>query len=181
LSVLLAAVLAAVVTGATAASPTTDPLDKVQPTAQEIAESVGDVDLEVADLEIAPSITELEQEEQRGAATVVTLSADILFAFGSADLTPAARKAVVELGGRVASASGDVSVTGHTDAVGTDAFNLTLSQQRAAAVAAVLTEAIGDGSPRVVATGKGESQPIAANGDPDGAAQNRRVEVRFTG
>jgi outer membrane protein OmpA-like peptidoglycan-associated protein len=183
--------LVAVVLGLTAAgvvsaaaTPPPDPLDEGKPTAAEIAESVTDIELQVADIDVSDSVTDLEQESTEGASTLVTLSSDILFAFGSAELSPAAREAVTGLGRRVAEATGTVRVTGHTDSIGSDADNLALSQRRAQAVADVLAAAIADGDPAVAAEGRGESEPIASNGTPDqdepaGRAQNRRVEVRF--
>jgi outer membrane protein OmpA-like peptidoglycan-associated protein len=183
---LVAAVLGVVTAGlvSAAATPAPDPLDAGEPTAAEIADSVTDLELEVTDIDVSDSVTDLEQESTEGSSTVVTLSSDILFAFGSDELSPAARDAVTELGRRVAAATGTVRVTGHTDSVGSDADNLALSQRRAQAVADVLVAAIGDGDPEVAAEGRGESEPVASNGtadkdDPAGRAQNRRVEVRF--
>lgn len=179
---LLAAVLA---TGTSflvvSPSPPPDPLAQARPTADEIARSVIDIELHVSDVELDGSVTDVARESTEGATTVVTLASDILFAFGSAELSPAARTAVADLGTRVADQAGDVSVVGHTDSVGTDADNLVLSGARAQAVADVLVATIGDGSPGVVAEGKGESQPVASEEQPGGAALNRRVEVRFGG
>jgi outer membrane protein OmpA-like peptidoglycan-associated protein len=168
------------------ATPPPDPLDDGAPTSGQIADAVRDIDLRVTDVDLDDAVTDLETERTDGAATVVSLSSDILFAFGSAELTPAARAAVEELGREVADAAGEVRVTGHTDAVGTDTDNQVLSQARAQAVADVLVAAIGDGAPGVVAEGRGESEPVASNGspgadDPAGRALNRRVEVRFGG
>lgn len=73
---------------------------------------------------------------------------------------------------------GDVSVevAGHTDSVGSDDYNLVLSQRRADAVRNYL---IGKGvaANRLTAKGYGESQPIADNATDDGRFQNRRVEL----
>jgi outer membrane protein OmpA-like peptidoglycan-associated protein len=67
-------------------------------------------------------------------------------------------------------------VVGHTDDTGRDAYNMDLSQRRAQSVAGILTAAGVNGN-RIVATGRGETQPIAANTTPQGRAQNRRVEI----
>ena len=64
---------------------------------------------------------------------------------------------------------------GHTDSVGSRAQNLTLSQDRAAAVVAYMTEAGMDAS-RLRAVGYGPDQPAASNDTPEGRAQNRRIE-----
>ncbi|WP_299838630.1 OmpA family protein [uncultured Paracoccus sp.] len=69
-----------------------------------------------------------------------------------------------------------VEVVGHTDDTGRDAYNMDLSQRRAQSVAGILTAA-GVNAGRVVATGRGESQPIASNATAEGRAQNRRVEI----
>ncbi len=69
-----------------------------------------------------------------------------------------------------------IRVTGHTDATGSDQYNLKLSQRRADSVAQYLI-AQGVAPNRVVATGMGESMPIASNNTAVGRAQNRRVEI----
>lgn len=72
----------------------------------------------------------------------------------------------------------DVSIliTGHTDNVGADAANLTLSEKRAAAVAASLAADFGVDAARMTTSGKGESAAMATNDSPEGRAMNRRVE-----
>lgn len=69
-----------------------------------------------------------------------------------------------------------IDVVGHTDSVGTEAYNLKLSQDRAQAVSSYL---IGKGvlSSRLVVRGVGEAFPIASNDTETGRAQNRRVEI----
>ncbi len=70
-----------------------------------------------------------------------------------------------------------VSVEGHTDSVGSDAYNMRLSKERAEAVADYLT-AGGIAHGRISTIGFGESKPVASNETEDGRAQNRRVEFR---
>ncbi|ANX04504.1 OmpA family protein [Immundisolibacter cernigliae] len=70
-------------------------------------------------------------------------------------------------------------VAGHTDAVGSDAYNQSLSQRRAGSVSAYLVEKGVDAS-RMTAVGYGESQPVADNSTEAGRAENRRVELRIT-
>jgi OOP family OmpA-OmpF porin len=70
-----------------------------------------------------------------------------------------------------------VSVEGHTDAKGTDEYNLRLSMRRAAAVKAFLAQE-GVAEARLSTRGLGESQPVASNETEDGRAQNRRVELK---
>ncbi|HWA01700.1 MAG TPA: OmpA family protein [Caulobacterales bacterium] len=76
-----------------------------------------------------------------------------------------------------------VDVYGHADSTGSDQYNQGLSERRAMAVASILTNS-GVAPQRIVATGFGESRPIADNGTEAGRARNRRVEVyisAFTG
>ena len=71
-----------------------------------------------------------------------------------------------------------VSVEGHTDSVGSDAYNEKLSERRADAVADYLAGA-GVARRRLSTVGLGESKPVASNETEDGRAQNRRVEFRI--
>ena len=70
----------------------------------------------------------------------------------------------------------NVVIEGHTDSDGDDAYNLDLSQRRAASVVAWLVDA-GISAGRLVPAGKGESEPVASNVTADGKALNRRVDV----
>ena len=70
-----------------------------------------------------------------------------------------------------------VIVEGHTDSVGTDAYNQKLSHRRADAVRQYLVKH-GIPANRVTTEGFGESRPVASNDTADGRAQNRRVELR---
>jgi len=67
------------------------------------------------------------------------------------------------------------SVEGHTDSDGDDAFNQTLSEQRASAVINALTE-IGIDAGRLTSKGWGENKPLDTNATPEAKANNRRVE-----
>ncbi|HSX70877.1 MAG TPA: OmpA family protein, partial [Pseudomonas sp.] len=71
----------------------------------------------------------------------------------------------------------NTTVEGHTDSVGTDAYNQKLSERRANAVREVLVNQYGVGSERVGSVGYGESQPVADNATEAGRAVNRRVEA----
>ncbi|MEJ0060170.1 MAG: OmpA family protein [Terricaulis sp.] len=72
-----------------------------------------------------------------------------------------------------------IDVYGHADATGSDSYNQSLSERRALSVAGVLLNG-GVIRERVVATGFGESQPIADNSTEYGRQRNRRVEVRIS-
>lgn len=73
----------------------------------------------------------------------------------------------------------DIEIQGHTDSKGTDSYNMTLSEKRAAAVATYLR---GKGIPsgRIRTKGFGETAPIASNDTEAGRAQNRRVDFLIT-
>ena len=70
-----------------------------------------------------------------------------------------------------------IAIEGHTDATASDAYNMTLSQRRAAAIVDWLVDR-GIARERLEASGKGESEPIADNRTAEGRQQNRRVEIR---
>ena len=72
-----------------------------------------------------------------------------------------------------------VLVVGHTDSVGTAAYNMQLSEDRAMAVARELV-AFGTSASRIRVLGRGFQQPIATNATVAGRAQNRRVEIIIT-
>jgi outer membrane protein OmpA-like peptidoglycan-associated protein len=107
--------------------------------------------------------------------------ADVLFAFGKYDLQAPAREALAKFSGIVLAHPGlHLAVEGYTDSVGTDAFNLTLSQQRADTVRAYL---VGQGLDpnQITATGYGKSNPVSDNSTAAGRQQNRRVEIIISG
>ena len=111
---------------------------------------------------------------------VIDLAADILFGFDSAEVVAAGADRIGELVQDLPQGS-PLAIGGHTDAIGDDASNLVLSQQRAEAVAAIVRAARPDLV--LTVTGYGESQPIAPNDNggednPEGRQLNRRVELR---
>jgi len=73
-----------------------------------------------------------------------------------------------------------IVAVGHTDSVGTDAYNQKLSERRAAAVKAYLVSK-GVAANRVYTEGKGEKSPVADNKTKEGRSKNRRVEVEVVG
>ncbi|MCO8313948.1 OmpA family protein [Pseudomonas mandelii] len=106
---------------------------------------------------------------------------DVHFQFDSAKLTPADKDVLDTIATRLKqeSSSAQLTVTGHTDSVGSDAYNQKLSDRRARSVVEYL---ISQGVPRssfVSVTGAGESQPVADNKTADGRSMNRRTEIKI--
>lgn len=105
---------------------------------------------------------------------------DINFEFNKATLTAAAKSSLDKISeGLRGQPTMSLLIEGHTDAVGSDAYNLKLSKQRAASVKAYMVES-GIVASRIETTGMGESQPVASNQTDDGRAENRRVEFKVT-
>ena len=102
----------------------------------------------------------------------------VYFAFGTADIDPISDRALAELATTLTSHPGwKMTVEGHTDSVGTDAANLTLSKRRAEAVRARLAERHGVDTKAWGATGYGSTRPKESNATIEGRARNRRVEL----
>jgi OOP family OmpA-OmpF porin len=118
---------------------------------------------------------------QPPAATKVTYAADAFFDFDKSVLKPEGRAKLDDLVGKVKGINLEVIIAvGHTDSVGTDAYNQKLSVRRAEAVKAYLVSK-GIEKNRVYTEGKGEKQPVADNKTAEGRAKNRRVEIEVVG
>ena len=127
-------------------------------------------------------LSELKARRADG-AIVIDLPADVLFDFDKATIRPDAEPALMRAAELLKSyPQAQVSIGGHTDAKGDDAYNEALSLRRARAVADRLQGAAG-GTLRT--EGFGERRPVAPNArpdgsdDPDGRQKNRRVEIRI--
>lgn len=102
----------------------------------------------------------------------------ILFASGSARIRPESTPTLEEIGAMLAEHPDlRISIEGHTDSDGEDAFNQDLSERRAAAVKQYLEERHGVAPERLESAGFGESRPAGDNASPEGKQQNRRVEL----
>ncbi|MGE8410120.1 MAG: OmpA family protein [Pseudomonas sp.] len=106
---------------------------------------------------------------------------DIHFQFDSAKLTPTDKSRLNTIATRLKqeAPSARLSVTGHTDSVGSDTYNQKLSERRAHSVTDYLVESGVPRSSFVSVRGAGESQPEADNRTAEGRAQNRRTEIKI--
>lgn len=118
---------------------------------------------------------------QPPAATKVTYAADAFFDFDKSVLKPEGRAKLDDLVDKIKGINLEVIIAvGHTDAVGSDAYNQKLSVRRSEAVKAYLVSK-GIEKNRVYTEGKGEKQPVADNKTAEGRAKNRRVEIEVVG
>jgi OOP family OmpA-OmpF porin len=126
---------------------------------------------------LVAEITNLQQT-QRG--LVISLS-DILFDVGKSTLKPGSQASIQRIAVVLTQyPQHQILVEGHTDATGSDQFNLQLSQDRANSVRTALV-AGGVEASRIAAEGFGESRPVASNDNAAGRQQNRRVEIVIVG
>lgn len=112
-----------------------------------------------------------------GDRLIVTLPQDITFDSGSSAVSGGIQGDLQALAQNVqVYRKSTLQIIGHTDSDGEAAFNQQLSEDRARAVANVLT-ANGVPGARIQTFGRGEAQPVASNLTPEGKRQNRRVEI----
>jgi outer membrane protein OmpA-like peptidoglycan-associated protein len=110
---------------------------------------------------------------------ILDLPSDVTFPVNSYTVQPQFQQTLATVAGTLKEYEKTyIDVLGHTDSSGSDAYNQTLSENRAKAVANVL---MGNGvqQARIATKGYGESQPKASNADAAGRAANRRVEIRL--
>lgn len=112
---------------------------------------------------------------------LVVHMADVLFNVGKYSLSNDAQLKLAKLSGIIQAHPGlNLAIEGYTDTTGTNAINMTLSQQRADATRGFLV-AQGLASGTITAQGLGPADPIADNSSVDGRKQNRRVEIIVSG
>jgi outer membrane protein OmpA-like peptidoglycan-associated protein len=116
---------------------------------------------------------------------IIELPGDILFDFDKWSIRKDAEESLAKVADILAATQYSVSIIGHTDAKGAEAYNLELSKNRADAVKSWLVDKASIDSSRIETSGKGESEPTAPNSHPDGTdnpegrKKNRRVEIRI--
>lgn len=112
-----------------------------------------------------------------GEGIIVKFDSGLLFEFGKASLSSAAKQNIDNLAASLNKyPNTDILIVGHTDAVGSDAVNDKLSLERANSVSSyAASKGVSNG--RLRTSGKGKNEPIASNDTDNGRAQNRRVEI----
>jgi outer membrane protein OmpA-like peptidoglycan-associated protein len=115
--------------------------------------------------------------EQPDGSLKLNIPSNVTFATNSYEINPSLRPTLDELATQMQQHPELVArINGYTDSTGSQAYNQTLSQNRAQSVAAYLIQR-GVASRRLSAAGYGQNNPIADNNTEAGRAQNRRVEI----
>ena len=132
----------------------------------------------------APPVTVAEVKKETPKQSVIvkqTFQAETLFDFDKSVIKPEGRKALDGLVDRLRNINVEVVIAvGHTDSIGSDAYNNKLGLRRAESVKAYLISR-GLEKNRVYTESKGERQPVADNKTREGRARNRRVEIEVIG
>jgi len=128
---------------------------------------------------IVMQVQQAQHDRTAGAARIPSriefeFDSDRLTAQGKLDLDTFGEALVTDL------RDGKIALEGHTDAVGTDDYNQTLSERRARAARQYLVDSFGIPDSRMVAVGRGKGDPIASNDDAAGRSHNRRVDFIFS-
>lgn len=116
-------------------------------------------------------------EEAASMPATIGLSADVLFDFDQSDIKAEFTGVLNEIASMIAAAGEQVTIEGHTDSVGSEAYNMALGQRRADSVADYLASQ-GVSAMDMTTVSYGETRPIAPNDTPEGRALNRRVEIK---
>lgn len=126
----------------------------------------------------APVVVEPVYVDQVSVETLEELKLAVPFAFDSYALTAGDKAKLVPFEQRLQQQdSANIYVVGYTDSKGSEAYNQTLSEKRAESVAQAIRSHLNLSANRVIAEGRGETNPVASNDTAEGRALNRRVEI----
>jgi outer membrane protein OmpA-like peptidoglycan-associated protein len=115
--------------------------------------------------------------ERVGEGIMLTFDSQLLFDFEKSNLKEANKRDLQKFAKTLLEfPDTELLIVGHTDDVGSNAYNKTLSKKRAAAVSNYLAS-LGVNRNRLTIKGEGETQPVVSNDSDYGRAQNRRVEI----
>ena len=127
--------------------------------------------------ELTATLSRLAKVREDARGVIVTLPGNIYFNFNKADVKPAMQMQLTKIAKALAAVPDQtLLIEGHTDSIGSNEYNLSLSESRAQSVQKILLDG-GIAAERMEIKGYGESKPIADNATPSGQAQNRRVEI----
>lgn len=134
-------------------------------------------------ISVQQAMTDLAAQ-QTSEGLLIVLPDNILFDFDKFNIRASAEPTLAKLAVLLKNdPQAPVSIHGHTDSIGSDAYNQTLSQKRADAVKTYLVQKLDIAADRLQTKGFGEAEPVAPNTNPDGSdnpqgrQKNRRVEV----
>ncbi len=150
--------------------------------AMKARQAAAKAEAEKADLraQLRAQLNAVLQTDDSARGLIVNMS-DVLFDTASYTLKPGAREKLAKVSGIVLAHPGLLlQVEGHTDSVGSDDFNLRLSEMRAGSVRDFLIQQ-GLKDNAITAEGFGKSEPVATNDTPEGRQRNRRVEIVVNG
>ena len=135
-----------------------------------------DSEKRAADAQAKLAAVAMLKEESRG--LVITLSGSVVFASNQSSILPGAQSRLNQVSEALTSTDKhrNLTVEGHTDAIGSETYNMQLSQRRADSVRSYLI-ARGYPAEMIEARGIGEIRPIADNSSAEGRSNNRRVEI----
>jgi outer membrane protein OmpA-like peptidoglycan-associated protein len=130
--------------------------------------------------QLLAQLNSILQTNDSARGLIVNMS-DVLFDTGSFTLKPGAREKLAKVSGILLAHPGlTMQIEGHTDSVGSDGFNVKLSEQRADSVKDFLGEQ-GVSLSSITAQGFGKAEPVATNDTAEGRQRNRRVEIVVNG
>jgi outer membrane protein OmpA-like peptidoglycan-associated protein len=150
--------------------------------AEKARQAAAKAEAEKADMraQLLAQLNSILQTNDSARGLIVNMS-DVLFDTGSFTLKPGAREKLAKVSGILLAHPGlTMQIEGHTDSVGSDGFNVRLSEQRADSVRDFLGEQ-GVSPSSITAQGFGKAEPVATNDTPEGRQRNRRVEIVVNG